>query len=65
MSIKKVLANLVILLLLSSNNAFAQDISVSADMFGTLPELSNLKLSPDGTKLLMFQNVNGEVMLVT
>lgn len=56
---------IIISLFFVQSHAFAQDIDVLAEAFGTLPELSNIELSPDGKKLLMFQNVDGNIILVT
>lgn len=45
--------------------ASAQDIEELAKAYGTLPEYSNVEISPNGTKLLMLQNVNEQIILVT
>lgn len=62
---KKYLLYLIVIVNFCAGNATAQDIPHYAEIFGTLPEISNIKLSPDGTKLLMFQNVGGKIMIVT
>lgn len=47
------------------STAAAQDIENLAHSFGILPEIRNVKLSPDGSKLLMLQEVNDQTILVT
>ncbi len=46
--------------------AYSQDqISIAAKAFGGLPEIRNVDISPDGSKLLMMQNYQGRKILVT
>lgn len=45
--------------------SYAQDIELSAEAFGTLPELTNVRISPDGSKLLMLQNIDGQLIITT
>lgn len=46
--------------------SFAQEEkSVSAQVFGKLPEIMNVQISPDGTKYLMLRNIDGKFTLVT
>lgn len=42
----------------------AQEPNISAEAFGSLPEMSQIKLSPDGSKLASFRNMNGSRVLV-
>ena len=65
MNMKKYLLFLTLLSILHANNTLAQDVVRAAEMFGIVPEFSNIKLSPDGSKLLMFRNINGQIMLIT
>lgn len=39
--------------------------SVSAETFGALPEIANVQISPDGSKVLMLRNIEGKFTLVT
>ncbi len=46
--------------------AFAQDdIATLAKVYGKLPEISSVDISPDGSKILMLQNYQGRKILVT
>ncbi len=66
MSIIRSFTSLLVLLIVFSVNSQAQDkIAADAKIFGKLPEYQNLKISPDGTKILMFQNYQGRKILVT
>ncbi len=65
MKIKYFLLGIAAILNFCVVSASAQEIAGHAEAFGTLPEISNIKLSPDGTRLLMLQNVNGQIMIVT
>ncbi len=40
-----------------------EKLSVSAEAFGTLPNIQTIKISPDGTKILMLKNHGGEVVI--
>lgn len=63
---RKVLFTLIFLPFILVNNASAQDeITKLAQDFGSLPEIRDIDLSPDGTKLLMLQNYQGRTILVT
>lgn len=45
--------------------AKTQEISPLAEAFGVLPEIRNVKISPDGSKILMLKVINGETFIVT
>ncbi|MBT5074460.1 MAG: hypothetical protein HOJ34_12540 [Kordiimonadaceae bacterium] len=47
------------------SNAFAQDVDALANIFGKLPEISGAEISPDGTKIALLQNYQGNKILVT
>ncbi len=55
----------IILIFFYAANVRAQEVSVSAEAFGVLPEISNIKISPKGDKLLYLQNVDGKIFAVT
>jgi len=56
------LKNLIFLLLaLYAHNSSAQD---NSDIFGTLPLISDLKISPDGLKIASLQNIDGNYHIV-
>ncbi|MBT5186668.1 MAG: S9 family peptidase [Kordiimonadaceae bacterium] len=55
----------IIIFILSTSYIKAQEFSTSAEAFGVLPELSQVRISPDGDRVLMLQNVNGQKILVT
>ncbi|MCC3859623.1 alpha/beta hydrolase family protein [Pseudemcibacter aquimaris] len=63
---KKVFLSFVFLSLTLINSSQAQDeIAQLAQAFGKLPEIKDIDISPDGTKLLMLQNYQGRTILVT
>ncbi len=62
----KVISFIIFLLLFLPVHSLAQeDIATLAKQFGKLPEINNVDISPDGTKLLMLQNYQGRKILVT
>ncbi len=48
-----------------TGSGLAQDGNISAEVFGKLPEITYAELSPDGSKILFLQNVNGKKIVVT
>lgn len=60
------LIGVVLFLLFSAEVSFSEENEgVSAEAFGALPEIMSVQLSPDGKKILMLKNIDGEVVLVT
>lgn len=43
----------------------AQEMGISAQAFGALPEVSDIEISPDGTRLALLQNYQGKKIIVT
>lgn len=39
--------------------------SITAEDFGSIPDVLSVQISPDGSKILMLRNINSKVMLVT
>ena len=39
--------------------------SISAEDFGSIPDVLSVQISPDGSKILMLRNINSKIMLVT
>ncbi|MBT6032301.1 MAG: S9 family peptidase [Kordiimonadaceae bacterium] len=39
--------------------------SISAEAFGVLPDIYNVQISPDGTKILTLKNIDGKMVLST
>lgn len=59
------LVKILVIFCFYSLEVSAQNVEKLANTFGTLPEISDVKLSPDGTKLLLMQNHQGRKILVT
>lgn len=47
------------------NSAAQIDTAISPEAFGALPEVANVQISPDGSKILMLRNINGKYTLVS
>ncbi len=45
--------------------SIAQEVDISAEAFGILPEYSNMQISPDGSKLLMLKQTDDKMLIVT
>jgi len=54
---------LFVLFFITPNVLIAKNIS--AEDFGSIPDVLSVKISPDGSKILMLRNINSKVMLVT
>ena len=64
----KLLIALSLMIFVSGGSCYSyakQHGSISAEAFGTLPEILSVQISPDGTKLLMLKSINDEIVIVT
>ena len=53
----------IIIFFLYPNVSIAK--SISAEDFGSIPDVLSVQISPDGTKILMLRNINSKITLVT
>lgn len=55
----------VFLVLIQLPSLAQQSLSISADAFGSLPEIYSVKISPDGDRILTLEKRDGEIILIT